>query len=67
MSVSIKEVVEAGGYNLSTLEDARWLKSQESQFEELIADAEALIEEEEERENAEAEAEYKRNFPDEEE
>lgn len=62
MSVSILEVIEAGGYDLSTIEDARWLKSQESAFEELIEKAEEMIEAEEERENAEAEAEYQERF-----
>jgi len=44
MSVSIREVVEAGGYNLTTLDDARWLLSQESNFDELIEQAEELVE-----------------------
>lgn len=54
MSVSIREVIEAGGYDLTTLEDARWLVSQETSFDELIEQAEELIEE---AENAEAEDE----------
>ena len=62
MSVSILEVIEAGGYDLSTIKDARWLKSQESAFAELIEKAEEMIEAEEERGNAEAEAEYQKRF-----
>lgn len=52
MSVSIKEVIESAGYDLTTLDDARWLVSQEADFDELIEAAEELIEE---AENAEAE------------
>lgn len=48
MSVSIAEVIESGGYDLSTVEDAQWLVSQVSQFEELVTAAEDLIEESEE-------------------
>lgn len=51
MSVSIAEVIESGGFNLSTVEDARWLVSQVSQFEELVTAAEDLIEESEENED----------------
>lgn len=47
MSVSIKEVIEAGGYDLTTLEDAQWLIAQRDEFEELIEEAETLIEERE--------------------
>ena len=48
MSVSLLEVIEAGGYDLSTVEDANWLLSKQSEFEELIEQAENLIEESEE-------------------
>ena len=48
MSVSLLEVIEAGGYNLSTVEDANWLLSTQNEFEELIEQAENLIEESEE-------------------
>lgn len=44
MSVSIREVIESGGYDLSTVEDARWLLGQESNFDDLIEQAEELIE-----------------------
>ncbi len=47
MSVSIGEVIESGGYDLTKLEDAQWLVSQESEFDELIEQAENLIEESE--------------------
>lgn len=50
MSVSIREVIEAGGYDLTTLDDARWLVSQEAEFDELIEQAEELIEEAESKE-----------------
>ena len=48
MSVSLAEVIEAGGYDLSTVEDANWLLSKQNEFEELIEQAENLIEESEE-------------------
>lgn len=67
MGVTLKEVIEAGGFDLNLLEDAKWLKSVESEFETLIEEAEQMIEEAQEGEDAEAEAEYLRNFPPEEE
>lgn len=45
MSVSLLEVIEHGGYDLSTKEDAIWLLSKRSEFEELIKKAEAVLEE----------------------
>lgn len=48
MSVSLLEVIEAGGYDISTVEDAQWLLGKQSEFEELIEQAENLIEESEE-------------------
>ncbi len=66
MSVSLLEVIEAGGYDLTTIEDARWLVSKASEFDDLVMDAEELIEEEEQRESDEAEAEYLKIFPKEE-
>lgn len=51
MSVSLLEVIEAGGYDLSTVEDARWLKSKESEFAELLEAAEELIEKAEEEDD----------------
>ena len=58
MSVSLLEVIEAGGYDLSTGEDAKWLLSQVNQFEELVTKAEDLIEKIEEAENERLEREY---------
>lgn len=43
MSVSLLEVIEQGGYDLSTKEDARWLLSKQSEFEELIEKAEEVL------------------------
>jgi len=48
MSVSLLEVIEAGGYDVSIVEDANWLLSKQNEFEELIEQAENLIEESEE-------------------
>lgn len=62
MSVSILEVIEAGGYNLSEEEDARWLLSQVNQFEELVTKAEDLIEKIEDEESERIEQEYKAKF-----
>ncbi len=48
MSVSLLEVIEAGGYDITTVEDARWLVSKQSEFEQLVDEAEAVIEAEDE-------------------
>lgn len=50
MSVSLLEVIEHSGYDITTSEDATWLLSKQSEFTELIEQAEALIESEEENE-----------------
>ena len=50
MSVSILEVIEAGGYNLNTVEDATWLLSKQREFEELVEQAQTLVDEAEEKE-----------------
>lgn len=44
MSVSLLEVIEAGGYNLSIVDDAIWLLSKRTEFDELVEAAEELIE-----------------------
>lgn len=44
MSVSLREVIEAGGYDLTSVDDARWLLAQQDLFEELVNDAEEVIE-----------------------
>lgn len=46
MSVSLLDVIEAGGYDLTTKEDANWLLSKQSEFEALVEQAEEVIEEE---------------------
>lgn len=51
MGVSIQEVIESGGYDLSTREDAEWLLGQVNQFEELVIEAEDLIERLDEQED----------------
>lgn len=53
MSVSLLEVIEAGGYNLSTKEDALWLLSKQNEFDQLVEEAQELV-------DAEVEAEYLR-------
>lgn len=53
MSVSLLEVIEHSGYDLTTVEDARWLLSNRTEFEHLIEEAEALVEEAEEAERQE--------------
>lgn len=45
MSVSLREVIESGGYDLTTLEDARWLVGKQTEFEQLVEEAELVIEE----------------------
>ncbi len=47
MSVSLLEIVEAGGYDLTTLDDARWLLGKQSEFSDLVEAAEELIEQRE--------------------
>ena len=48
MSVSLLEVIESGGYDLNTVEDARWLLGKQSEFADLVEQAEELIEKEDE-------------------
>lgn len=59
MSVSLLEVIEAGGYDISTEEDANWLLSKQSEFEELVEKAQALIDKIAEKELEESEKQYK--------
>ncbi len=47
MSVSLLEVIEHSGYDLTTVEDARWLLSKQTEFEQLVGEAEAVVEESE--------------------
>lgn len=46
MSVSLLEVIEAGGYDLNTQSDAIWLISKQKEFGELVEKAEELLEQE---------------------
>lgn len=64
MSVSLLEVIESGGYDLNTEEDARWLLSKQSEFESLVEQAQDLVEKIEEQENEQAEKEYQDKFGD---
>jgi len=43
MSVSLLELIEAGGYNLALPEDANWLLSKLQEFDELVEQAEELV------------------------
>lgn len=45
MSVGLSEVISGAGYDLSTIEGAQWLLSQQSEFDELVEAAETLQEE----------------------
>lgn len=47
MSVSLLEVIEHGGYDISTPEDAEWLVSKANEFEELLDQAKETINESE--------------------
>ena len=51
MSVSLLEVIEAGGYDLDTVEDAKWLLSQQSEFDELIEQAQEVVDNADESED----------------
>ena len=62
MSVSLLEVIEAGGYDLTTYEDAVWLLSKQNEFEELVDKAEELVNKIDEAESEKAEAEYKERW-----
>ena len=62
MSVSLRELIEAGGFDLRTLDDAIWLKSREKEFDELLEAAEEKINKAEEREAAEIWKEYERRW-----
>lgn len=44
MSVSLQEVIESAGYDLSSVDDARWLLSKEAEFTLLLDDAEKVVE-----------------------
>ena len=59
MSVSLLEVIEAAGYDLTTEDDARWLLSKQNEFEELIDKAQDLVDKIDEEELAESERKYK--------
>lgn len=65
MSVSIQEVIEAGGYDLTNYEDCKWLVSKQREFAELIEKAEQLIDAQDEKESEQAEREYKERFSEE--
>lgn len=58
MSVSLLEVIEAGGYDLTTKEDAEWLLSKQNEFEELVEQCQDLIDEEYAKETDRLEKEY---------
>lgn len=47
MSVSLLEVIEHGGYDITTKEDAQWLLSKQTEFEELIEQAQEVVDQEE--------------------
>ena len=60
--ISILEVIEAGGYNLSTEEDAIWLLSVETQFAELLEKAHELVDSLQEARDKIAEEDYLKVF-----
>ena len=51
MSVSLLEVIEHGGYDITTKEDALWLLSKQSEFEQLIEQAQELVESEDDEQD----------------
>lgn len=58
MSVSLQEVIEAAGYDLTTLEDNQWLLGVQREFEELVDRAEFIIDQEQEKLDLAAEVAY---------
>lgn len=63
MSVSLQEVIEAGGYDLTTVQDSIWLLSKQSEFEELINEANFIFDQEQEKRDLAAEVDYESHFP----
>jgi hypothetical protein len=59
---TLREVIEAAGYDLNTLEDNQWLMSVRNEFEELVSKADFMIDQEIEKQNMAAEIEYERHF-----
>lgn len=51
MSVSLLEVIEVGGYDLTTLEDAQWLLATQYEYEELIEQAKEVVDKADESED----------------
>ena len=62
MSATILKVIEAGGFDLSTEEDAIWLLSVETQFAELIEKAHELVDSLQEARDKIAEEDYLKVF-----
>lgn len=62
MSVSLLEVIEAGGYNIRTYEDANWLLSKRNEFDELVEKAEEIVNKAEEEESERLDKEYKERW-----
>lgn len=62
MSVSLLEVIEAAGYDLTTLEDAEWLVSKRAEIEDLLDKADFMIDQEQEKRDLAAEVEYNQRF-----
>ena len=46
MTMSLSQVLVEAGYDVTTKEDAIWLKSKEAEFERLIEQVEEVIDEE---------------------
>lgn len=45
MSVSLRQALEGAGYDLTSVQDARWLVQKQQEFETLVEEAELTIEE----------------------
>lgn len=43
MSVSLREVIEHGGYDITTVEDANWLIGKMLEFAELVTEAQEVV------------------------
>ena len=65
MSVSLLQIIEEAGYNLSKIEDCYWLKSKSKEWDELLDKAEVLVNWYEEAENERLEKEYNERWRDE--
>lgn len=62
---TLQELLNGQGYDLKTRTDAEWLVGRRNEIDELLEQAEYMIEKLDDEEDRLAEIEYKKRFPDE--